>query len=100
MWKFYSLAVAVLLSACGPGMRSGSNQPSPAGSAGGGKFDIEATMRREIGPLSRQKFASDVVSGDVEAAGKPEVARNSGSLKVTIPIGTQAPVECYVYHDR
>src|SRR5258706_7924165 len=97
------VALLLVISACG------GTAPSPAGQAkgtteaapaSGGKFDFDAILRREIQPLPVQKFAHDVVSGEVEAASAPQVERTKESIKIVIPIGTQAPVECYVYHER
>jgi hypothetical protein len=102
MLRLGFVALLVGISACG------GTAPSPAGQASkteatpasGGKFDFDAVLRREIQPLRVQKFAHDVVSGEVEAASAPQIERTKESIKIVIPIGTQAPVECYVYHER
>ena len=78
-----------------------SGQPNgKADSANGGKFDFDAVLRREISPLPVQKFSRDALSGEVEAASAPQIERTKDSFKISIPIGTQVPVECYVYNER
>ena len=99
--RFVALLVGV--SACGgmapapSGQQKGKTDSAPAS---GGKFDFDAILRREISPLPVQKFARDALSGEVEAASAPQIERTKESFKITIPIGTQIPVECYVYNDR
>src|SRR5258706_13612844 len=89
------------ISGCGAGAHPQPSQPasttsSPAGAAAssGEHFDFDAILRREIEPLPVQKFAHDVVSGQVEAAGPPAVERIKESIKIVVPIGTKAPIEC------
>jgi hypothetical protein len=99
-----SLSTFVIATGCGSGMAPAAKQPAAAGSSGSEKKEqslgVEAAQRREIEPLARQKFAQDVISGEVEASASPQIERTSGSIKIVIPIGTQAPVECFVYHER
>jgi len=100
--RFVALLVGV--SACGGMAPAPSGQPGQpngkADSASGAKFDFDAILRREISPLPVQKFSRDALSGEVEATSAPQIERTKESFKISIPIGTQVPVECYVYNER
>jgi hypothetical protein len=103
MPKRYLLALLVGASACGAGAHAPPNQPKAATESAppsGQHFDFDAVLRRELEPLPVQKFARDVISGEVEATAPPQIERTKESIKIVIPIGTQAPVECYVYNER
>src|SRR5258708_33002778 len=95
------------ISGCGAGAHPPASQPNATTTpqaalapSSGEHFDFEAVLRREIEPLPVQKFSQDVVSGQVEALGPPAVERTKESIKIVIPIGTKAPIECYVYNER
>src|SRR5713101_1285951 len=105
MAKLWFLAVLAGISGCGPHPPASQPNAPPnattgAATSSGEHFDFDAILRREIETLPVQKFSHDVVSGQVEAAGPPQVERTKESTKIVIPIGTKAPVECYVYNER
>src|SRR6187399_362581 len=83
-----------------PAGQPGAGQAGGAPSGDGTKFDFDAILRREIEPLPVQKFSHDALSGAVEASAAPQVERTKESFKITFPIGTESPVECYVYNER
>jgi hypothetical protein len=83
--------------------RPSAGQPASnteAAPAEGAKFDFDAILRREIPPLAVQKFKHDALSGEVEATAAPQIERTKESFKIVFPIGTESPVECYVYNER
>lgn len=60
---------------------------------------IEALFSRELPPLGRQVLALERASLDVEAKGTPKVTRDdtNGATQVTLPLGTEQDVTCFVY---
>ena len=54
---------------------------------------------RELPPLPKQRVDSPerVFTAEVEAAGPPTLARNEGSTRLDIPLGTEGALACFIY---
>jgi hypothetical protein len=96
--QFSRFACATLLvSSIGcAGAKPGGGAAAPAGSPGS-EFDPQAFYGRELQPLSKRAIKFENLSGEAEAAGDAKVEDKETSLQMTIPIGTEAPVQCFVY---
>ncbi|MBI3557257.1 MAG: hypothetical protein HY074_13420 [Deltaproteobacteria bacterium] len=73
-----------------------------AGKSVGAAKDWNAAMERELATLPKQALPSDKAkfSGEVEAQGAPAVAHSTGLARITIPLGTEQPISCFVYYER
>jgi hypothetical protein len=65
-------------------------------------LDVKALFAREVEPLAPQAFSSPEAgfSGQVEASAPVTVLRGEGYTQLTIPVGTDMPLECFVYDER
>jgi len=54
---------------------------------------------RELAPLPKQRVTSTegIFTAEVEAAAAPKLTRHEGSTRLEIPLGTEAPLSCFVY---
>ncbi len=98
------LVLAAGLSACGASAKTGSaqaNQPAAVSSdkaqPESKKFDIDAYYQRELAPLAKKAFTFQKLSGESEASEAAKIVDDEGSFHLTIPLGTKAPLECFVY---
>jgi hypothetical protein len=72
----------------------------PAASPAGNGVDLEALYAREVAPLAKKSIQFKKLSGEAETAGTPTFNDHDTSLEVTIPIGTQSPLQCFVYRNE
>ncbi len=98
------MVLGICFSACGGGAATGSSpatQPTGASSAQSDPqskpFDLDAYYKRELAPLAKKPFSFQKLSGESEASDAAKVIETDGSFRLTIPIGTKAPLECFVY---
>jgi hypothetical protein len=88
---------------CGTSRSPGAGAPAAAPGTSGKfeKGDVEAMAARERPAMSRQPvvFSDGRLSGDVEAAAPPTLQRQNGFWQIDVPIGTRAPVTCFVYDE-
>ncbi|GHG80389.1 hypothetical protein [Comamonas sp. JC664] len=54
---------------------------------------------RELAPLPLQRVTSTegIFTAEVEAVAAPRLTRHEGSTRLEIPLGTEAPLSCFVY---
>ncbi|AKQ70824.1 putative lipoprotein [Myxococcus hansupus] len=54
---------------------------------------------RELAPLPLQRVTSTegIFTAEVEAVAAPKLTRHEGSTRLEIPLGTEAPLSCFVY---
>ncbi|WP_426755428.1 hypothetical protein [Myxococcus sp. Y35] len=54
---------------------------------------------RELAPLPKQRVRSTegLFTAEVEAVAAPRLTRHEGSTRLEIPLGTEAPLSCFVY---
>jgi hypothetical protein len=91
---------AILISiGCALGACAKTNGAAPASPSGAPaeKFDPEGAYARELQPLAKTPLKFDKLSGQAEAAGAPTYKDMDGSVQLTIPVGTEASVQCFVY---
>ena len=81
-----------------PPSQPGAPQPGPAPSGRG--VDLEALYARELTPISTKSIQYKKLSGEAEIAGTATFKDHDTSLEVTIPIGTQSPLQCFVYRNE
>lgn len=69
--------------------------PSPAPSTP----EPTGPFARELPPLPKHRVdsAERIFTAEVEAAAPPTLARNEGSTRIDIPLGTEAALACFVY---
>src|SRR5262245_45378491 len=84
----------------GPAPASATKPAAPAPAAASsvaGPF--EKLVGREVSGLTARplQFAGGALDGQVESATNPTVARDGEAWNVTVPIGTQSPITCFVY---
>lgn len=62
--------------------------PAPAG-----------PFARELAPLPQQRVTSTegIFTADVEAVAAPKLTRHEGATRLELPLGTEAPLSCFVY---
>jgi hypothetical protein len=98
--RFSRFAFATLLASlagCAPAAaKQGGGAAAPAG-APANEFDPHAFYSRELQSLPKQPLQFQKLSGESEAAGAAKFEDNESSVQVTIPIGTESPVQCFVY---
>lgn len=72
----------------GAGTPGGPTEPEPTGA-----------FARELPQLPRHRVdsAERVFTAEVEASARPTLARNEGSTRIDIPLGTEAALACFVY---
>ena len=87
--------LALSLFASGCAARAGST--AGPGGAPSAEFDPQAFYARELQPLPKKPVAFEKLSGEAESREAVKVASNDHSYEVTIPIGTESPVQCFVY---
>ncbi|MFP2956701.1 hypothetical protein ACLEPN_02425 [Myxococcus sp. 1LA] len=68
-------------------------EPPPAQPVPTGPF------ARELAPLPKQRVTSKegIFTAEVEAVAAPKLTRHEGSTRLEIPLGTEAPLSCFVY---
>jgi hypothetical protein len=92
---------AASLVACGPGIGSNAQKGGAAAPSGGAapsqEFDPQAFYGRELQPLGKKAIQFQSLTGETEAADVAKIDDHEGSFQVTIPIGTESPLECFVY---
>ncbi|QDF00463.1 hypothetical protein BHS05_34070 [Myxococcus xanthus] len=56
-------------------------------------------LARELAPLPKQRVTSTegIFTAEVEAVAAPKLTRHEGSTRLEIPLGTEAPLSCFVY---
>jgi hypothetical protein len=84
-------------SACSGAKQGGARAAPAASESPSGEFDPEALYRREVQPLSKKAIQFEKLSGEAETEGVAKVESHDNSFQVTIPIGTESAVECFVY---
>jgi hypothetical protein len=62
---------------------------------------LQQALAREATRSDSYAVAADdgFFTASIEASGSPEVTAREGFYQVTVPIGSDSPVECLVYHD-
>jgi hypothetical protein len=94
--RFSRLSFAMLLvslGGCAPGAKQGAGAAAPAGA----EFDPKAFYSRELQALPKQPLQFQKLSAEAEIAGSAKFEDSGNSFQVTIPIGTESPVQCFVY---
>jgi len=95
---FAAIVTGCATSACSGAKKAGPASAAPAaGESQGGEFDPEALYKREIEPLAKKAIQVEKLSGEAEIEGAAKSESHENSFQVTIPVGTQSPVECFVY---
>src|SRR5260370_21817894 len=77
--------------------KGGSRASPSAGNAPGGNFDPQGAYARELQPLAKAPIQLDKLSGEAEAGGAPTLKDLGTSVQMTIPVGTEYAVQCFVY---
>ncbi|MBS2013596.1 MAG: hypothetical protein JST00_11950 [Deltaproteobacteria bacterium] len=105
-WDLGIVAGALALGACGGREAAAPATPTAAaagpaakGGAEPAKFDFEALLRREMPALPMRKIAGEILSAEVEASAEPKVVLEEKSFHVSVPLGGQSPMECWVYEE-
>ncbi|NVJ00029.1 hypothetical protein HV824_18125 [Myxococcus sp. AM009] len=72
----------------GPASKAPPSAPAPTG-----------PLARELAPLPKQRVrsAEGIFTAEVEATAAPRLTRHEGSTRLEIPLGTEAPLSCFVY---
>lgn len=95
-----SVAVLVAVGGCARAKQGASPAAAPsAGASPSGDFDAEALYKRELDPLSKKPIQFETLSGEAEIKGELATKSHDNSVQLTIPVGTEAPVECFVYKE-
>jgi hypothetical protein len=95
-----ALRAVLVFTGCALGACANTKGGSPASpSAGNGtdKFDAEGAYARELQPLAKAPVQFEKLSGEAEAGGAPTVKDLGTSFEMTIPVGTESPLQCFVY---
>jgi hypothetical protein len=73
--------------------------PAEAAPTPAPKADLKTLAARELPPLTKQRVAAPDGSftGEVEGAGAPTFQKQEGILIMSVPLGTQGPLTCFVY---
>jgi hypothetical protein len=93
---FAALLTGSATSACSGMNRGGPATPSQT-KAQTSESDLQAVYGRELPPLPTKAIQVEKLSGEAEAAGPATTESLEKSFHLTIPIGTEAPVQCFVY---
>ena len=96
---FVAMVAGCAASACSGAKQSGpaAAGPSSAAASPGGEFDAEGYYKREIEPLAKKAIQVEKLSGEAEVNGDAKSESHDNSFQLTIPVGTESPVECFVY---
>ncbi|MCY1019193.1 hypothetical protein [Pyxidicoccus sp. MSG2] len=80
-----------------PGTQAGNS--TTGGSTAPGEPEPTGAFARELPPLPKHRVDSPerVFTAEVEASAPPTLARNEGSTRIDIPLGTGAALACFVY---
>jgi hypothetical protein len=96
-WIFAAIVAGCTASACSGAKQGGAAAPAPSSAAPNGEFDAEAHYKRELEPLAKKAIQIETLSGEAEASGVAKGESHENSFQLTIPVGTESPVECFVY---
>ncbi|WP_437820932.1 hypothetical protein [Sorangium sp. So ce1078] len=89
-----------LVAGCG-GSTGAAPAESPAGSpapAAQEPFDLDKALAREADDLPAREVSAGDWSARAFGAGEPKIEQKEKLVAITIPLGTESPVECFVYN--
>jgi hypothetical protein len=97
--RFSRIAFPMLLASLTACAGSGAKQGGAAAPSGApsSEFDPQAFYGRELQALPKQPLQFQKLSAESEILGNATFEDNEASVQVTIPIGTESPVQCFVY---
>src|SRR5262245_27087463 len=83
--------------ASGPVGSGGKPAVSKESTAAEPAFDVKAAMGREANGLTKHKVVAGKWQAEILAASRPVVQTENNVWMLPIDIGTQSPVQCFVY---
>lgn len=100
--RLTALALLAVMLGCAAGPRAAPDgTEGPARTTADAKRELLAAMERELEPLQTQPVSAPQArfTGTVEAAAPLVIEDETDFTLVDIPIGTRAPIKCFVYRD-
>ncbi len=99
--RYSSLATLIVpLLACSSAQDKPAQSAAPGASAKQGEAKAaspEALLAREAQGLTAHRFDQDDIHAEIPSSGPPTLGNDGGVPRVSIPIGTEAAIHCFIY---